>query len=162
MIVDNFLLPRFLILELLCACHWFEHTKAVDVLTCEANKDTSAKKGIYELREIIDSDNKISTYKFSAVNNAGGAKALKNYLLEDDLMEDEGSGDVPRPQCRFSLRGQYWKFPPLLFHQDGTPILPVDETNNPDMEVVIEHDEEVMMILFVVQAILYSQIKYLV
>ena len=40
MIVDNFLLPRLLILELLCACHWFEYTKA---LTCEA-KEGAAKK----------------------------------------------------------------------------------------------------------------------
>ena len=75
MIVDNFLLPRFLILELLCACHWFEYTKAVDVLTCEA-RETGAKKGIYELREILNSDNKVS-YKFSAVKQ--GAQGLKEF-----------------------------------------------------------------------------------
>ena len=32
MIVDNFLLPRFLILELLCACHWLEYTKVKDII----------------------------------------------------------------------------------------------------------------------------------
>merc|ERR1719158_1099095 len=83
MIVDNFLLPRFLILELLCACHWFEYTKAVDVLTCEA-KEGAAKKGIYELREILNSDNKVS-YKFSAVK---GAQGLKDYLEEENFIED--------------------------------------------------------------------------
>ena len=41
--IASFLLPRLLILELLCACHWFEYTKAVDVLTCEA-KEGAAKK----------------------------------------------------------------------------------------------------------------------
>ena len=126
MIVDNFLLPRFLILELLCACHWFEYTKAVDVLTCEA-RESGAKKGIYELREILNSDNKVS-YKFSAVKQ--GAQGLKEFLEEENLLEDEEG-------CRFSLQGQHWKFPPLLFDSSGGPILPADSINNTDMEVNI-------------------------
>ena len=132
MIVDNFLLPRFLILELLCACHWFEYTKAVDVLTCEA-RETGAKKGIYELREILNTDNKVS-YKFSAVKQ--GAQGLKEFLEEENLLEDEEG-------CRFSLQGQHWKFPPLLFDSSGGPILPADSINNTDMEVNIGKGEEV-------------------
>ena len=127
MIVDNFLLPRFLILELLCACHWFEYTKAVDVLTCEA-KEGAAKKGIYELREILNSDNKVS-YKFSAVK---GAQGLKDYLEQENFIEDSGSSDEG---YRFSLQGQHCKFPPLLFDSFGSPILPADNINNTDMEV---------------------------
>ena len=137
MIVDNFLLPRFLILELLCACHWFEYTKAVDVLTCEA-KEGGAKKGIYELREILNSDNKVS-YKFSAVK---GAQGLKEFLEEENIIEDNGSGGGDEG-CRFSLQGQHWKFPPLLFDSSGGPILPADNINNTDMEVSIRKGEVV-------------------
>jgi len=205
MFVENFLLPRFLILELVFACHWFEYTKAVDVLTCEVKKDVSSrrepygfyidtdkpskkgvfglkeflngdhskssenlkagdnnfdstnegavgvkkflesedseseismpKKGLYELEEIIDSENKL-TYKFSAVNTQG-VKALKNYLMEDIDLEEK--------TCKFSLRGQNWKFPPLLFNQQGNPILPADDANKTDMEVAINHDEEIII-----------------
>ena len=165
MIVDNFLLPRFLILELLCACHWLEYTKvkdiipnlfvtflesffakAVTVLTCEANKESqqSHKKGIYELREILDSDNKFS-YEFSAVDSKKrGAKGLKEYLEEDgDTSPAREGGGGGGNDCRFSLRKQYWKFPPLLFDKLGNPILPVDDVNNPDMEVVIAHGDPV-------------------
>ena len=141
MIVENFLLPRFLILELLCACHWFEYTKAVDVLTCEATSEAGAKKGIYELREILNSDNKVS-YKFSAVKK--GAQGLKEYL-EEDFIEDTGSGGGEEEEegCRFSLQGQHWKFPPLLFDSSGGPILPADNINNTDMEVSISRGEVV-------------------
>ena len=215
MIVDNFLLPRFLILELVFAFHWFEHTKAVNVLTCEAGKGDQPKKGIYELKEILDSDEHKLSYKFSAVNgvhalkdyleegtnkdirgakglrnfledddddspditedvfpdqNLEGAEALKNFLEENEdvdshseeekndkcvesfkecLHEEEaapeaGSGDTG-PKCKFSLQAQHWKFPPLLFTLEGNPILPIDNTNNPDMEVVIDHDEDVVI-----------------
>ena len=140
MIVDNFLLPRFLILELLCACHWFEYTKAVDVLTCEA-REGGAKKGIYELQEILNSDNKVS-YKFSAVKTIKkGAKGLKEFLEEDNFLEDTSSGE--KEGCRFSLQAQYWKFPPLLFDSSGSPILPAENINNTDMEVSIRKGETV-------------------
>ena len=116
------------------------------VLTCEANKESqqSHKKGIYELREILDSDNKFS-YEFSAVDsNMRGAKGLKEYLEEDgDTSPAREGGGGGGNDCRFSLRKQYWKFPPLLFDKLGNPILPVDDVNNPDMEVVIAHGDPV-------------------
>ena len=44
----------------------------------------SRQEGIYELREILNSDNKVS-YKFSAVK---GAQGLKDYLEEENFIED--------------------------------------------------------------------------
>ena len=43
-------------------------------------------------------------------------------------------------QCKFSLQTQTWKFPPL-FTPQGNQILPIDNTNNPEVEVVIDHNE---------------------
>ena len=44
MIVDNFLLPRFLILELVFACHYFEYAKAVNVF-CDASESGDSCQG---------------------------------------------------------------------------------------------------------------------
>ena len=180
MFVENFLLPRFLILELLCACHYLEYIHAVDVLTCEARTVFRARKGVYELQEIQEHDDDRYSYKFSPVSSVKGAKGLKNFLEEeeseeesiedDDLRDDtsiKGAGGLKEflteddieqsgeeesgienvlkegPQCKFSLQGQRWKFPPLLFNSLGLPILPVGNPDNPDMEVKIDHGDKI-------------------
>ena len=57
MIVDNFLLPRFLILELVFACHYFEYAKAVNVF-CDASesgdscKDSPFPAGDVEVKDV--------------------------------------------------------------------------------------------------------------
>ena len=61
-----------------------------------------------------------------------GAQGLKDYLEEENFIEDSGSSDEG---YRFSLQGQHCKFPPLLFDSFGSPILPADNINNTDMEV---------------------------
>ena len=96
----------------------------------------SRQEGIYELREILNFDNKVS-YKFSAVK---GAQGLKDYLEEENFIEDSGSSDEG---YRFSLQGQHCKFPPLLFDSFGSPILPADNINNTDMEVSLKKGEVV-------------------
>ena len=154
MIVDNFLLPRFLILELVFACHYFEYAKAVNVF-CDASESGDScqgssfpnvdvevkdvpKKPIDQLTQPLRSENLQNSDLVEplAVNSSGGEK----------LQMSQAGTQENRNVCKFSLTKQKWKFPPLLFDMDDNPILPLDDPNNKDMVVEIAGEERVTVL----------------
>ena len=141
MIVDNFLLPRFLILELVFACHYFEYAKAVNVF-CDASesgdscKDSPFPGGDVEVRDVP----KKTVDQFESLRSENAD------LLEKLAVNSSGAQHLQYKDkniCKFSLTKQRWKFPPLLFDANDNPILPLDDPNNKDMVVEIDGEEKV-------------------
>jgi len=81
MIIDNFLLPRFLILELVFACHYLQFTRACTVL-CGATKEMreDAGKGV---EEAVGVDQQDATERRYKIVPKKGLVGLKRILLED-------------------------------------------------------------------------------
>jgi len=110
MIVDNFLLPRFLILELVFACHYLQYARACTLLcggtkvnreeveaggrfkedatlrnSAEINDKIVPKKGLIGLKNILTENlnKKSKDYKFPFSARSGGLKSLKQLLMCD-------------------------------------------------------------------------------
>ena len=148
MIVDNFLLPRFLILELVFACHYFEYAKAVNVF-CDASESGDSCQG----SSFPDVDVEVKDVPKKPIDQLTQplrSENLENSDLLESLAVNSSGGEEGRQgnrnTCKFSLTKQKWKFPPLLFDVDDNPILPLDDPNNKDMVVEIAGEERVTVL----------------
>jgi len=81
MIIDNFLLPRFLILELVFACHYLQFTRACTVL-CGASMEIMEGAG-KDVEEAVDVDQLDATERKHKIVPKKGLVGLKRLLTED-------------------------------------------------------------------------------
>ena len=148
MIVDNFLLPRFLILELVFACHYFEYAKAVDVFCSAAQSGDTCKGSPFPdvNAEVNDVPKKTIDDKLKQPHPRSEHADLSQTLAVNSSgtqhFDPYKNGNI-KTVCKFSLTKQKWKFPPLLFDIHDNPILPLDDPNNKDMVVQINQAERV-------------------
>jgi len=96
MIIDNFLLPRFLILELVFACHYLQFARARSVLRVarvgEEVDGDGFKEAVEHGGEAIDN----SHGKRQKIVPKKGLIGLKNVLLRDHTKIDELTSDPER------------------------------------------------------------------
>jgi len=88
MIIDNFLLPRFLILELVFACHYLQFARACTVL-CGAGKEVREVAG-EEAVEQRDAIEKTFERKYKIVPKKG-LIGLKKILLTEKIRKEKKS-----------------------------------------------------------------------
>jgi len=89
MIIDNFLLPRFLILELVFACHYLQFTRACTVLcgATEEPKDTSGEEGAVEQLDATERKHNIVLKK-----GVVGLKKILEEKVEGERIDAECKG----------------------------------------------------------------------
>ena len=88
MIIDNFLLPRFLILELVFACHYMQFARACTVL-CGAGREVSGE-GFEEAVDQVDAiDNRLE--KKHKIVPKKGLIGLKNLVIQEKIRKENPS-----------------------------------------------------------------------
>ena len=109
MIIENLLLPRFLILELVFACHYLQYARASAAL-CSHN---CGAQGVKHL--LSNSVHALEEDEEEVVEWIG--------LIEevDEEAEVEGGSEA----CEVAVEKVGWQFPPLMFRESGRPALPV-------------------------------------